>query len=364
MTIDLKHELDTLQINTETWQKVESPLGGQIYSVVLPGSNCIEAWKAVRAKLEGSHFYPILIGEPEDLQNITQNWDSWDINPSGEPKTPAQEEELKTADEQLHNYGRQGLEMLEESHGDLRKEILDGVSNKDLLKESMELLGLPAHLHDTLSQSIKTAEEDGSLAKMVDWQMNFQKEFWQLAAGPNPLLRLEAIKQLECPHGHPATTADIIEIGENLDVKLWLSERVKTDPRYYKFETGEWPDDSYKPEFSFGNTGLVMMLIVECLKPWHIPAAIRFGDANECPMAQVHVAILKQWNERYGAEPVAFGSSLELRINRPITTKKEALKVAREQSIYCGDLVHQGDGKLASVAARLLNADVWTFWWD
>jgi hypothetical protein len=80
---------------------------------------------------------------------------------------------------------------------------------------------------------------------------------------------------------------------------------------------------------------------------------------------KVHVAILKDWYECWGAEVVAATEGdLELRVQRPPTTPAAALELAKEQYMYCGDLVDQHNGSIAALAELLLGSPVWSFWWD
>ena len=40
------------------------------------------------------------------------------------------------------------------------------------------------------------------------------------------------------------------------------------------------------------------------------------------------------------------------------------MALAREQFVYCPDIVYQGTGTLAGLAAALLEGTTWYFWWD
>ncbi|MFE4977976.1 DUF4253 domain-containing protein [Kitasatospora sp. NPDC056651] len=74
-----------------------------------------------------------------------------------------------------------------------------------------------------------------------------------------------------------------------------------------------------------------------------------------------HVAVLRSWYERFGAELYYAGSSrLELLVARPPTDRRTAARVAIEQYAYATDdiqdLEQAGDGQVRS--------HVWSFWWD
>jgi hypothetical protein len=109
----------------------------------------------------------------------------------------------------------------------------------------------------------------------------------------------------------------------------------------------------------------VGIVLVPTERSWEAPAWLNYGGWNECPHPEVHVAFLRRWHELYGAEVVAIGPDvMELSIARPVTCRDEALALADEQFLYCYDIVTQGTETLDRLAAHLLRATVWYFWWD
>jgi hypothetical protein len=115
---------------------------------------------------------------------------------------------------------------------------------------------------------------------------------------------------------------------------------------------------------------------------WKVPAylEITFSDAwDTAPPARLptgdraldavapwgHIAMLKRWHERYGAELVAATSGqMELSVQHPPATYEAALALAGEQYVYCPDLVEQEVGSLTALATLLVGSPVWRFWWD
>jgi hypothetical protein len=96
-----------------------------------------------------------------------------------------------------------------------------------------------------------------------------------------------------------------------------------------------------------------------------IPAFLRWGGWNDCPRAEYHIAALRTWRDRYGAELVGINSdTINLRVATKPKTREEALALAREQYIYCADSIDQGVGTLSALAADLMADDWWYFWWD
>lgn len=96
-----------------------------------------------------------------------------------------------------------------------------------------------------------------------------------------------------------------------------------------------------------------------------IPAYLRWGGWNDCPAPEYHIAALRRWRDLYGAELVGMSAdTINVRVARRPGTREEALALAREQYIYCEDIVDQGIGTYSALAADLMANDWWYFWWD
>lgn len=92
---------------------------------------------------------------------------------------------------------------------------------------------------------------------------------------------------------------------------------------------------------------------------------LRYGNWNACPPAEYHIAALRSWSERYGAEIVGIANdTLNIRVTRKPETREEAIELAREHYIYCNDVIDQGVGTLSNLAAQLMQHEWWYFWWD
>lgn len=96
-----------------------------------------------------------------------------------------------------------------------------------------------------------------------------------------------------------------------------------------------------------------------------IPAYLRWGGWNECPAAEYHVAAMRTWRDRYGAELVGMSAdTINLRVTAKPKTREEALALARDQYVYCNDIIDQGYPAYSALAADLMANDWWYFWWD
>ncbi len=96
-----------------------------------------------------------------------------------------------------------------------------------------------------------------------------------------------------------------------------------------------------------------------------IPAYLRWGGWNDCPAAEYHVAAMREWRDRYGAELVGISfDTINMRVRRKPKTRDEALALARDQYVYCSDIIDQGVGTYSALAAELIANEWWYFWWD
>jgi hypothetical protein len=145
-------------------------------------------------------------------------------------------------------------------------------------------------------------------------------------------------------------------------------EREPRDP-----PLGEWPAS---PSPSAGHsvahnllTGKPLPKVYIGLAPsddWTtIPAHLRWGGWNACPAAEYHVAAMRTWRDRYGAELIGMSfDTINLRVASKPKTREEALALARDHYIYCSDIIDQGVGTTSALAADLMANDWWYFWWD
>jgi len=179
---------------------------------------------------------------------------------------------------------------------------------------------------------------------------------------------------LESAGYEPTAEGDAcLEEAREIDVDEWLAERVEGDPEYYEETHGEWPSDVVPTSAFTGPTNIltreplpeVAIVLVPATESWQVPCLLGYGGWNECPAPEEHSAVLKRWQERYGATLVAMTSdTIELAVDRPPRSRDDALALAREHYVYCADIVDQGTRTIEALAAALLNAPVWFFWWD
>lgn len=138
---------------------------------------------------------------------------------------------------------------------------------------------------------------------------------------------------------------------------------------------GDWDDNDIFPSESFsipydGIPGgqpleLVEIALIPTQTCWHVPAYLNFGNWNSCPIPEEHVCLMKRWHDLYGAEVVGITHDVvEMRVNKPPLNRDDALSLAKEQYLYCNDIVDQCTQTLSVLVATLVEGSVWYFWWD
>jgi hypothetical protein len=169
------------------------------------------------------------------------------------------------------------------------------------------------------------------------------------------------------------STEENLRLAAEVNVEEWLKKQVAADPECFQAEVGDWPTEI--PDAGSVSAHLEVVSRkpkkVACLakiptsRNWEAPAYIGMGGWNACPDSAVLTAFAKCWHERYGAEVVSITHDvMEFVVTKPPTTKEAALELAREQYVFCSDIVDQGVGDVATLAATLLNSNYWYFWWD
>jgi hypothetical protein len=150
-----------------------------------------------------------------------------------------------------------------------------------------------------------------------------------------------------------------------------IGDEDSTPPR------GDWPE-TVTPTLDIGATTRydaadkkmvwrdeVVIALLPTADPSEVPAHMRFGGWNDCPPPELHVAMARRWAASHGARILVCGSdTIEMRVERPISTREEAIEMALLQYRYCSDIVDQGVGTIEDLAASLIGSKVWYFWWD
>lgn len=173
-----------------------------------------------------------------------------------------------------------------------------------------------------------------------------------------------ALPDDKLPVGH-----DIDENGELITLTpAQARKRLQAEIDAGPLPAGDWPQEVRITRGSFFSHDMrgapyekVNILLVPTADGAEALARLRWAGYNDCPATEFHVAALRSWADRFGAELVGLSDdALELRVSRRPLTRDAALVLAREYLAYCPD----AGETLAPVAARLMQSDWWFFWWD
>jgi hypothetical protein len=216
-----------------------------------------------------------------------------------------------------------------------------------------------------------------------DEDLELLEEEIEDAEGQTPAQVLRKAAKYDGPDTFAAWHEELVEnCRESLEMSReegdakWVKqfEELLAQPEPFQcLPRGEWPEDVPPAEnFYVPNNVLtkkphpaVHVALVPTANGWEVPAFLMFGAFNDCPHPEDHVAVMKDWHDRYGAEVVAITHDIvETVVARPPRSRKKALELAREQYLYCKDIVDQGTETIDHLAATLLGGKVWFFWWD
>jgi len=173
-----------------------------------------------------------------------------------------------------------------------------------------------------------------------------------------------------------STPSQILEasVGLDLSAQIEYEREIALEDEEFDLDEllGEWPgDEPEKGAISLhldtqGQPYPEMYLGLAAVEQsWQLPAAVQFGNWNACPKPELHCAFHRDWQARFGAEITGISHDvIECTVARPPRDRAAALELAWEQYWYAPDIVSQGCGYVAHLAATLLNSPYWFFWWD
>jgi hypothetical protein len=163
------------------------------------------------------------------------------------------------------------------------------------------------------------------------------------------------------------------ECAESMVYFRQIASLADFDEKECEAPIGDWPaETSYGADLSVVYKiatrqlkSTVPIALIPTDDPTAIPAYMQWGNWNQCLAPAYHVAALRAWRDRYGAELIGLGAdTINLRVSRKPATREEALELAREHYFYCNDIIDQGIGSYRALAAGLMASDWWYFWWD
>ena len=91
-----------------------------------------------------------------------------------------------------------------------------------------------------------------------------------------------------------------------------------------------------------------------------------FGENHDQPNGVWIGAVLRSWEERFGAHLLKVGPSAEIRllVERPPRTPEAARQVASEHWAFAQEFHEEGQMPFSELANILVDLPLWQFWWD
>jgi hypothetical protein len=196
-----------------------------------------------------------------------------------------------------------------------------------------------------------------------------QTGLWPFLVGPDlKEVDRQAISELwyDAATEHDPTA---VTRGLALDVRAFLADQAEElevpDPATLTVDPAALAGAERQPQFAFTSRDTVIGLI-QARHGWEVPGLLSWSGAVNYDLDGAHhVAVLRWWQERYGAELVTLTrDQIELLVARPPRDPATMVQVAVEMLGYCPDLDVLGTGMVAVLANEVVPHRRWSFWWD
>ena len=106
--------------------------------------------------------------------------------------------------------------------------------------------------------------------------------------------------------------------------------------------------------------------LVAARRPADVLPLVGWLGADWWPTTLPIAAVLRSWETRFGARLLKIGSGAEIRllVERPPRGLDAARQIAAEHYAFCDECAGQGLRDIPAISASIINAPIWTFWWD
>jgi predicted DNA-binding WGR domain protein len=271
-----------------------------------------------------------------------------------------------------------------------------GSRSADAVKKVLEQAGVDTSTFERVSLEEDEEEDEGGKRHsdsdgsfyMVQVPKGKAMDIWRVvrnavdSTGYWPVFTEEYDRLFEYMEFNEMEPAAILKSANSLDAKDWFETHVQEDPEMFEEALASsasasgagWHPNSREDNLKAADDFYIVksigdftstMILVPTKTPWHVAAVLRWGGSNDGIEPEEHTALHKYWYTTYGAEPVVATMDIwEFRVAKPPQTREAAMHLAREQYIYCPDIVDQGCATIAGLASELIYSPRWYFWWD
>jgi hypothetical protein len=200
--------------------------------------------------------------------------------------------------------------------------------------------------------------------------------FWPVVLDDPDGVELDALQSERWLAEEPTAEQSLAEAAAT-EPEAWLAARAREREEFrlrlrlpeQPYPHGPWPEGRVPRRALYPPKGDVATLgLFPTPRSWEVPAYLRWFVGNADLRPADHVRLQRRWAERYGAELVNVQDQAvaQFRVAYPAGDRESALRLAVEHFEYCPDRVFQSTDEetLEALAAELLDAPVWYFWWD
>jgi Domain of unknown function (DUF4253) len=105
--------------------------------------------------------------------------------------------------------------------------------------------------------------------------------------------------------------------------------------------------------------------LIPASRPADVPPLVGWIPSDWPGRMLPTAAVLRSWEARFGARLLTIGPDrIWLLVERPPRDSAVALRLAAEHFAFCDECGGQGLRYVSAIAASLVGAPIWTFWWD
>lgn len=106
--------------------------------------------------------------------------------------------------------------------------------------------------------------------------------------------------------------------------------------------------------------------LVPAARPADVLPTVGWSTTDQFQTPLPIAAVLRSWEARFGARLLSVGPGAEIRllVERAPRTAEAAQAIAAEHFAFCDECGGQGLRHIPKITASLVDAPIWTFWWD
>lgn len=325
MLNQIRDLLKSAQIEHNSLLEISLPDDRSLYAFEISGSKALDYWKLLNQAGRSHQLRPLLIGNDDALEAFM---DHLSAVPEGGPS--ADELLEKATQVNFENWLARRMEQYVIKGG----EWLHEGQNIEGEEQSLDD---PDFDDEPLEGNLSAADLEIDLNSLDDQLI---QQIAQLGLGNAPR--------------HPSAGQ-----GGQFNRKSQKRPEERAD-KELPLSLSSW--DQHKNRFTLSDR--VYCALIQARESYELPIALRYGGSGNSPETAEHAAVIKRWQEQYGAEILGLSScTLDCLVSKPPLERSAALILARELSAYCPDMIDPVEG-LKAYAQELVGETLWSFWWE